>query len=267
MKRTGPQTAMAPVVNIMKFSPDIFRYFNRRGISQYSDLLFGWDLCRLAGLALDPEETLLGRVILSLGQNAVVADWGCSAAFFGLEAKRMRPDLMIYLNDIHPLEAILSSPQDALHFSEVKKAAEFSIGDASTVSLPKGVQADLIVSVMLTPYLEDPLSFVTHLYNQLKPGGRLYMTLPVDIYLQGDRKKDRTKVQRDFVKGLRRLELNLETVHRHLRTWTLIVQRKDRRQLELSAKWRESGSISGEPFLVESYYLPQNHLGGWVCLK
>lgn len=221
----------------------MFDGINSRGIVQYDRELFGRDVLQTLTGELRPEQTRLWKILKDLPQGAVVADWGGGAGVFGYELRRLRPDITVYVVDRH-------DPADALHQStgfsrdprqpeprDVLSSIRPLVGDGETMTLPEGQKADLVISVHLSPYVNDALGLVAHLHNQLKPGGILITTLAGHVFDASATWLQWHKVHKEMARDFSGFGIESAVASEGR---SHLLRRSDRRRLVRSARHAES---------------------------
>lgn len=215
-------------------SPNRFRNLDIRGIEGYDIELFGFDPLSARGFHIDDEERILGRMIRRLRFGGVLADWGGGAGVFAYEARRLRPDLRVFVNDLHTLTEILNHSQLPPEIDRAGLEAGITrlTGDALSVELPQGKKADLFVSCLLAPYVPDPLRLIAHMYNQVRAGGILVTTVPSKIFDASRRNLSGDFVLSQLLEDLRHQGIEAAAPGKDR---TLVVRRPDDRPLEVAA--------------------------------
>lgn len=209
-----------------------FAAINILGIAGYNDRLFHAAIAQRLGATLLAAETTLGRMVLRLPANAVVADFGGGAGVFAAEIKALRSDLDVYVNDLETPETIVAAnPQAHLDAATLRRSATYPTGDAMMTCLPGGEKADLLVANSLSQYVSDPLALIAHLYAQLTIGGYLVMSLNSAIFAA-----DRAQRQERGAMGKEiAAELKAAGVPALWTGDTLIIRRPDQRALRVVA--------------------------------
>ncbi len=284
------------------FRPDMFDKVNSRGLVACSEHLFEREPAHKFGVAIQPEDTTLWRMIGRLPQGAVVADWGGGIGIAALLAKLMRPDLEVYVNDLHAPEVLMAhamalaatraelsqitrytvgDPDVALDRNgRLQHAFEFPLtaaqlhsklhyltGDAGRIRLPEGKQANLMISASLSPYVPNPLGLFLHMYDQLAPGGIVASTVTTEILNASQDWTTDKSVISEFSAELARQGIPVEMTPNKM---TLVVQRPDASRLRLTAEFLESslGSVRlpMSPFMnrYTSFYRPNEGQRRWV---
>lgn len=260
-----------------RFDPQFFFGLNSRGIEGYERHLFGFDPLSSHGFHLQPTELPFDRFLESIPRGGVVADWGAGAGIFATELKETRPDLTLYTVDqFSPQEVlshILPGPAGDGVRDDIEKYLNVLVGDALEITLPRSVRADAIISVALSPYVRDPLRLVAHLYNQLKPGGLLVMTLTQFMHDASKRYDQEQNVVLDVTAELFEQGVRYSFARGQK---TLILQRADERELKITA---ECVASLYEPFELNlgtriaelehclSFYRPANlSAKRWIAL-
>jgi len=251
----------------------MFDGINQRGIVDYDRELFGRDRMQTFLGELRPEMTRLWKILENLPRGAVVADWGGGAGIFGYELKKRRPDITMYVIDRH-------DPADALHSSmdskspdprDVLSSIHPLIGNGEKMTLPGGQKADLVLSVHMSPYVNDALGLVAHLHNQLKPGGLLITTLAGHLFDTSATWLQWHKVHREVSQDLSGFGLQTRMTQEGR---SHVIRRRDERILRRSA--RQVGSYSHVDILPMigrrhsrlSLYEPVNRpIGRWLSLE
>lgn len=108
--------------------------------------------------------------VLGIADGAAVADIGAGAGWFTIRlARRIGPNGVVYAQDVQP--EMLAAIRRRVG-REGLRNVETRLGSRSSLNLPaRSLDAVLVVDVY--PEVDEPVSFLRHLAEALKPGGRI----------------------------------------------------------------------------------------------
>lgn len=215
-----------------EFGPHTFANINVRDLVAYQRHFFGTTLLEQTGIRLKPEQTALARYLAHLPTGAIVFEYGGGAGVAAAQLKGLRPDLLVYVNDLAEPERILNRPDEAQQLERLRVQLTYLTGDAMTTALPDGQRPDLIFACSLLPYLENPLGFIARAYNQLAPDGVLLVTLPSSLFNIDADWQPNGNLGAELATTLQRLRIQ----HQFYNSGnTLALKRTDDRDLEVTA--------------------------------